>query len=406
MSKKKKLLQRLKAAASPVVIWGAGYVGTKILDVCQVEGIEVKAFCDRDTHKVGGVLAGLPILFVEDALSRYPDVEIVFAMNRLAEANDDLLNQKHAPGHAGALLFDLNEVLKNPRDSYALPNDIYDLQLCTVVHNIFVEEKRCLLGSLDCVITEKCSLKCYHCSNLMAYYAKPENYNVNEVMNELDTLLKFVDRLFELRLIGGDVFMNKDWDVLLKYALDHPKIDRITFYTNGTIIPQRNKLSLLSNERVLIQISDYGELSRNLDQLIAVCNENQIWHRVTPIDTWTDCSSIHKHHRPTEENDELFRRCCTSNVTTLQKGKLFRCPYAANAFHLGAVVDSSDDYVDILEPELLNDIEATKITIRDYLVLRQAIPICDYCDGRIPGVNEIPPAEQTKEVRTYKRVQK
>ncbi len=405
-NKKKTLLYKLKSSTSPVVIWGAGYVGGCILEICQAEGIQVSAFCDRDLQKVGKRFAELEVMSVENALLQYPDAEIVFAMNRLAEANDELLDQNHVTGHAGALLFDVDDALRNPKNEYSLSNDIYDLQLCSVVHNIFKEEELCLLGSLDCIITERCTLKCRNCSNLMQYYTNPINYDVKKVICELDTLLHFVDRLFELRLIGGDVFMNKDWDVLLKFALEQPKIDRITFYTNGTIVPRTEKLSLLSNERVLLQISDYGKQSRNLEKLIAVCFKNRICHRVTTIKTWTDCSSIQQQHRTAEENDELFRRCCTSNVTTLQNGKIFRCPYASNAFQLGAVADSPSDYVDVMELRMLKDVDAAKTAIHNYLSSQNAIPICDYCDGRIPGENEIPPAEQTKVTVPYKRVQK
>lgn len=406
MNNKINLLKKLKDSNAPVIIWGVGYVGLRILEICQEENIQVKAFCDRNMQKIGKKIAEFEVLSVEKVLQNYPDAEVVFAMNRLEEANDELLTLGHTTGHAGALLFDVDEVLRNPKDEYALSNDIYDLQLCTVVHNIFEEKKLSLLGSLDCVITEKCTLKCRNCSNLMQYYSNPINYDVEQVMSELETLLQFVDHLFELRLIGGDVFVNKNWDVLLKFALGHPKIDRITFYTNGTIIPQKEKLSLLSNEKVLLQISDYGKLSRNLERLIKVCNENHIWYRAIVIGSWNDCSAIKQHKRTTKENDELFRHCCTSNVTTLQSGRIFRCPFVSNAFQLEAIPDSPRDYVNIMNHELLKDIEGSKTTISNYLSSRKAIPACDYCDGRVPGVNEIPVAEQSKDVLNYKRVKK
>ena len=93
-----------------------------------------------------------------------------------------------------------------------------------------------------------------------------------------------------------------------------------------------------------------------------------------------------------------------TEVTTLQNGRIFRCPYASNGFQLGAIPDSPKDYVNILDTKLLENREEARASILNYLSSRKAIPACQYCDGRVPGVNEIPPAEQTKEILNYKRI--
>jgi hypothetical protein len=400
------LMQALKRSANPKVIWGAGHVGVQIYTACQQAGIEIAAFCDRDPEIIGKTIFGIKILPTDDIPTLYPHAEMVLSMNRIAEAVDELKSFNLAQWYAGGLLFDLNEVLQNPPNAYAVPDDHYALQICSIVHNNYVEEEVCLLGSLDCVITERCSLKCRECSNLMQYYAHPIDYDIQQVIVELQALMQYVDRLFELRLIGGDVFMHRHWDIILQFALSEPKIDRVTFYTNGTLIPRSEKLSLLSNERVMLQISNYGKRSHNLAKLIEQCKKNRIWYRATPIDMWNACSTISRHYRSSDENDRLFHACCLTDVTTLQRGKVFRCPYAANAFQLGAVEDNPLDYIDVMDKALSTDTKNARKQFRNYLTSQSAIHICDYCAGRVPGINEIPPNEQTKKPLPYMRIRK
>jgi len=402
------LIQELKSSKGPKIIWGAGSVGSQIYSACQKAGIDIDAFCDHDPEKIGKNINGIKILHTMDIPDKYPNAEMIMTMNRIVEAIDELKSLNLTRWHLGGLLFDIDEILQNCSNTYAYSDDHYALQICSITHHILNQkDEDFLLGSLDCVITERCSLKCRDCGNLMQYYTQPVDYNIESVIFELKTLMQYVDRLFELRLIGGDVFMHRDWDLILSYALSEPKIDRITFYTNGTLIPQSKKMPLLSNKRVMLQISDYGKRSNNLKKLIQLCEKNHVWYHATPIDKWNACSTISRHYRNKEENDTLFHGCCVKDVVTLQQGKLFRCPYASNAFHLGAVEDNPQDYFDVMNPPpFLPTIKNVRMQLKTYLGSQCAIPICDYCVGRIPGVNEIPANEQTKKPLPYERIKK
>ena len=56
------------------------------------------------------------------------------------------------------------------------------LDLLNFSLNASRSSKNLNLNSLDIVLTEKCSLKCKHCSNLMQYYEKP-------IDNEFDDII-------------------------------------------------------------------------------------------------------------------------------------------------------------------------------------------------------------------------
>ena len=80
---------------------------------------------------------------------------------------------------------------------------------------------------LDLVLTEKCSLKCKDCSNLMQYYAKPVDEDFDQMMNGLDKFMNNVDFVNEVRLIGGEPLMYKRITEVLKKLLDYKNYEKI-----------------------------------------------------------------------------------------------------------------------------------------------------------------------------------
>jgi len=79
------------------------------------------------------------------------------------------------------------------------------------------------VSNVDIVITERCSLKCKDCANLMQYYARPNNSDHELLFRSVDKLMKCIDNLYEFRVLGGDPFMNKKM-----YEI----INKLTVYEN------------------------------------------------------------------------------------------------------------------------------------------------------------------------------
>ena len=44
----------------------------------------------------------------------------------------------------------------------------------------------------------------------MQYYSSPKNLSFEEIVQDFERLMAGVDHVFEIRLIGGEPFMNKD----------------------------------------------------------------------------------------------------------------------------------------------------------------------------------------------------
>lgn len=88
-------------------------------------------------------------------------------------------------------------------------------------------------------------------------------------------------------------------------------------------------------------------------------------------------------------------------MLSLSDGKLFRCPFAANADRLAAVPDIPGDYVDLLSRKHATDDNALRREITDYVLNKDYLEICDYCKGRPLSGDEVTPAVQTAKPLAY-----
>ena len=73
----------------------------------------------------------------------------------------------------------------------------------------YISNGKLNVKSIDVQITEKCSLKCKDCSNLMQYYQKPIDTEQGLLFKSIDKIMNCVDQLDEFRVLGGDPFMYK-----------------------------------------------------------------------------------------------------------------------------------------------------------------------------------------------------
>ena len=102
------------------------------------------------------------------------------------------------------------------------------------------------LNSLDIVLTEKCSLKCKHCSNLMQYYEKPIDNEFDDIILSIENFFGNIDYCYEIRLIGGEPLLFKKIDKVIEKLMIHSnKFGKIIIYTNGTIVPKGDRINAL-----------------------------------------------------------------------------------------------------------------------------------------------------------------
>lgn len=394
-------VENMKREGIPVIIFGAGIVGEVLWQACRQAGVEVECFCDNNINKTRSQRCGIRVLHTQDVKTKYHEAVFLISAADIKDVVGQLRSMGYSRWHASSLLLrDIDLTLYQ----LSAPMDFVEFAVstCLLCHDSYLSPDKLFMRSVDILITERCSLKCRDCSNLMQYYKKPEDCDLDEIMQSLDMFCALVDEVNEFRVIGGEPFMNKEIHTVIERLIDEPKIRKVVIYTNGTIAPNDDQIKGLKNNKVLLLITDYGALSKKLNPLTEILRQNDITHYVAKAQGWTDCANLLRHYRKPEQQKEIFNNCCAKNTLTLSKGKLYRCPFAANADRLQAIPGYEKDYVDMFQEALktMNSHEI-KNKIRSLLVEKEFLETCDFCNGRPFGASEIQPAIQASKPLEY-----
>jgi organic radical activating enzyme len=255
------------------------------------------------------------------------------------------------------------------------------------------------LDSLDVPVTMKCSLRCKDCANLMQYFSKPAHSDFELMTRSLEKIFTVVDHVFEVRVLGGEPFMYGDLHRYIEFIKQYSaKYDMLLTLTNGTIIPNQRNLDALKGQKITLQISDYNSPRQKLPELLRVCEQNGIITKVLKDFRWQNSSRIRQYGRTDAENAELLRRCAVRGCATITDGKLFYCPIAGNMYTLRAVPKEHHVFVPLLDTSIPDGAIRERINT---LMHTKQLKTCDFCGGRPPYGNDIPPAIQADKPLEY-----
>lgn len=361
-----------------IVIYGTidmAYITTYCLNKL---GISVYCYA----NKKGNYIAPYSnIISLEDLAEMYREgkgIIILFAVRRTASTEARNLSEAGIDEvYSVSKLW--NEVDFNQSENQSsFYRDAYnDREQIFFFEDMIRHPERVYIRSLDVVVTERCSLKCKECSNLMQYYKKPVDMDIEELQNTIDSILDKIDQLCQLRILGGEPFMNAEFVKLIDRYKDEPKILRIDIFSNATIFPSEKILERLKHPKAFMRMSDYGELSRQLSTWIAWCEANGVRYRVVTMDLWQECGKLERHDYNDYELKDIYGNCECRNLPTIIGNKLYNCPYAANAANLGAMYREEAE-----KDSLIIDGNTTGADIASFLYDREYLEGCRYCNGR------------------------
>ena len=233
---------------------------------------------------------------------------------------------------------------------------------------------------IEIVLTTMCNLKCKGCSALMTCYKKPYHVDLDKIIKTLDRLNEACDSVIHLRLLGGEPLLYPNMYEVLEYLLNHDKFKRIAIVTNGTmIINDKKVLEILKNDKFYLSISNYGDVSKNYDNLIKQCDENNIKYEPMRLTyEWIDYGDFKKRNRPAKELEYQYNHCSHKRRNIID-GKLFQCFRCAHATNLKYVDLKEEDYIDLLDDSI--SVKELKNKIYDFCFkYKKCIESCDYCD--------------------------
>ena len=157
----------------------------------------------------------------------------------------------------------------------------------------------------------------------------------------------------------------------------------------------------MKDERVSLDITRYRTHKHSLenhDKLTKVLDDNKIEYITHTADKWTDSGRIKKYKRTEKNLKNIFLNCCVGDTLSILNGKLYRCPFSANAHNINAIPHNENDIVDLVNYKDLKTVKSKLIKLYTRKDRSEYLTACKYCKGRDFNTPEIPAGLQTKEV--------
>lgn len=391
-----------------LVCYGAGALGRLSIEAFKEKNIRVDFITDSDPRKLDANFENINTLeksklseldknthffvtapFPEGIISSiselgfkniYSSIEL-FEKSNFEEISNKLFKQRDFRGN--------KHVLKVRRNV-----DFYNE---TCKKHLYKNNDLLKINTLDVQITEKCSLKCKDCSNLMQYYEKPQDSQTEILLRSIDRFVSSIDTLEEFRVLGGDPFMNKEMHKIVRKLSTYDKVKKIAVYTNARIVPKGENLECLKHEKVLVDITNYGETTSTAhEKVIEKLTNEKIAFSTNRCVTWQDCGRILPNRGKNDEELGIqFMNCCNRDLISLLHGKLYRCPFSANAANLKAIPINSKDEVNLIDEDI--SIKDLREQIKNLYLDKKFLTACNNCNGRDFNSVNIESAIQTKE---------
>ena len=211
--------------------------------------------------------------------------------------------------------------------------------------------KKLVIPYLELAVTERCSLNCKNCANLMQYYEKPEHYSFESLKDDVDALEIMTRKVMILQILGGEPLIYPQLFSILSYVCEKKFIKKIQLVTNGTVMPSSEITELLKNKKITVIMSDYGDLSRKKTELISLFKKEKINYNLLEYSAWMDYGDVKKHDYSKDDLFRSYNECAAAECKTLLKGKIFTCPRAAHLYNLG-ILSSEGEFIDIKKDSL------------------------------------------------------
>lgn len=381
------------AADQPVIVYGASVYGELAYIALEQMRISLDYYCDKSRNRKE--YFGIEVINPEQ-LGGFKCANIIIAS---ADFFYEIKKMLETMGCAN--LFDMSEMLLMELPNEKLSNRAKEMfanrqHYIDIVRN--QSNKQLVFNRIQYVVSERCSLKCKDCSHLMQYYKHPQNIDLDSYKEAFDLMLEQTDYIAELRILGGEPFMNTDMYQLIKWYHDYDKIRSISVYTNGTIIPGEPILQALQRDKVKLHISDYQVNADKIEKLVKVLDSYQIRYFVRTYDAWQDTGGVEFRDYTQEQRKEMFSVCFERSGYTFLRGKLFRCPREAHAMNLRAMPKVKEDYIDFLHWNGTK--EELKQQMRKLQDL-ESLEGCNYCNGPDNHVQSIPAGRQIAQPVDY-----
>lgn len=273
-------------------------------------------------------------------------------------------------------------------------HNIFDDALCLTGYSSremfqqkLINRELVLIPRLVIVLTERCTLRCIECDNLMHHFKTPTNLNAELTLDSLQKIIDTVDILPICELIGGEPFLADSLKQVLDFLLKKEKVLKIEITTNGTILPKQEDISILKNNKVVVRLSDYSNI---IDQNRFIEHMKKFGIRLELMQggKWIANGSVENRGRNVEKLMQQYDKCYSAKICkTLWENRLYVCARAASLAALGHTDKEQSLKIDLTE-DLREDLWQ--------FLCNPLTDACNYCDIESGMEKMTEPAEQMK----------
>lgn len=248
------------------------------------------------------------------------------------------------------------------------------------------QKKFYTIPRLTVVLTPRCSLRCKECNNLMWMFSGSRDLAAGKIIASLENIISQFDFIPCIELIGGEPFMAQNIKDVLEFLSGQEKVLCIEITTNATIIPHEEIINQLKNSKVVIHVSDYGNVV-NPQKFLECMRQNEIQFRVLEFQgKWVATGGTEKRNRSAEKLSRQYYQCISGNLCkTLWEDRIYPCARAASLAALEIMTDCP--CINSLEKERLRE------RMYSFYIVPSCGP-CDYCDVSIENPVYVEPAVQ------------
>ena len=399
-------LQKNQNKNNLLVIYAAGTIGKLTLHALKEKNIKVDYFCDNDSAKWNTTIENIKIISPNDLDKFDKNIDIIITYYLFSAIVPSLENKGFKNLYlCTGLLTDasINAFCMkdyNSNFSYVKLKRLIEFYDKMGMQEDYIRDGKLNLKTIDIQVTERCSLKCKDCNNLMQYYEKPKDSDMDVLLKSIDRFMQCIDNLDEFRVLGGDPFMNKELYKAINKLVTYEKCKRVVVYTNAKIVPKGENLTCLKNKKVVLDITNYGEICSAHLKLVELAKKENIAFTTIRCTEWLDSGRILPYSGKSEkELENLFTNCCQSELISLLHGKLYRCPFSANGVNLKAIPQNDSDEVNLINDNF--SINELREQIKKLCFNKKYLTACSYCNGKDFSTLKIPSAIQTKKPLPY-----
>jgi hypothetical protein len=175
--------------------------------------------------------------------------------------------------------------------------------------------------------------------------------------------------------------------------LDKKRITQIIIITNATIIPSEPLVKIMKDPRFILRISDFGVLSRKMDELVSLCKNEKINYELLGITNWYKHNPVCDYCSDAEA-ERKYKTCTNIQCYVLNKGYVFPCCKLSFFIELGLAKPTEENSINCFDSENLH--KRIKSAVRRFNT-QSHLDICHTCTGLASTNNNglVAPAIQT-----------